>query len=221
MLKIVIFDSGYGGENFADRLESELPTTEIIRVIDWRSADIILANSKRARILAEKALRPFIGKVDLIIVANYLVSATSLKYFRHKYKDQKFIGFTLTPRRIIPGRPTLILTTKAITKNFAYFNFTHRLRAKTICLDRWPALIDDGELTKENLESDLQSAVGQIKKFVPKQVFLACSQFTELKPELRNFFGHNIRIVDSFEDTIDETYKVLNLRGRSGKKRVL
>ncbi|MDO4987080.1 MAG: hypothetical protein Q4E46_02065, partial [Candidatus Saccharibacteria bacterium] len=100
MLKIVIFDSGYGGENFADRLESELPTTEIIRVIDWRSADIILANSKRARILAEKALRPFIGKVDLIIVANYLVSATSLKYFRRKYKDQKFIGFTLTPRRI-------------------------------------------------------------------------------------------------------------------------
>ena len=63
MLKIVIFDSGYGGEDFADRLESELPTTEIIRVIDRKSTDQVLKSTKNARALAEKALLPFIGKV--------------------------------------------------------------------------------------------------------------------------------------------------------------
>ena len=219
MLKIVIFDSGYGGEDFADQLESELPTTEIIRVIDWRSADGILANSRRARVLAEKALRPFIGKVDLIIVANYLVSATSLKYFRRKYKNQKFIGFTLRPRRIVPGRPTLILTTRAITKSFTYFNFACRTNYRTICLDHWPALIDDGTFTIKNFEADLKPAVDKMKKFIPKQIFLACGQFTELKPELRKFFGHNVRIIDSFDDTMRETYKALNIRGRSGVKR--
>lgn len=221
MLKIVIFDSGYGGEDFADQLESELPTTEIIRVIEWRNADEILVNPKRARVLTEKALRPFIGKVDLIIVANYLVSATSLKYFRRKYKNQKFIGFTLKPKRIAPGRPTLILTTKAITKSFTYFNFTRRINHKTICLDHWPALIDDGTLTAEHFETDLKPAVDKIKKFMPKQIFLACGQFSELKPEIRRFFGHNVRIVDSFEDTLKETYVALNLRGRSGKKHMV
>lgn len=221
MLKIVIFDSGYGGENFANHLESELPTTEIIRVIDWRSADKTLCSSRYARILAEKALRPFIGKVDLIIVANYLVSITSLRHFRRKYKNQRFIGFTLKPRRIVPGRPTLILTTKAITKSFAYFNFILHANTKTICLDHWPSLIDNGELTKQNLENDLKIAIEKIKNFTPKQVLLACSNFTELKPELRDFFGHNIRIVDSFEDAVEETYKALKLRGRPVKKHMV
>lgn len=218
MLKIVIFDSGYGGENFADQLESELPTMEIIRVIDWRSADEILTNSKRARILAEKALRPFIGKVDLIVIANYLVSSTSLKYFRHKYKNQKFIGFTLKPRRIMPGRPTLILTTKAVTKSLTYFNFILRPSVRTICLNGWPSLIDDGELAEEKFKADLVLATKKIKKFVPQQILLACGQFSELRPEFRKFFGHNVRIVDSFDDTINEICHELKIRGRSGKK---
>ena len=219
MLKIVIFDSGYGGENFADYLESELPTAEIIRVIDWRSADEILYSSRRARILAENALRPFIGKVDLIIVANYLVSATSLRHFRRKYKNQRFIGFTLKPRRIVPGRPTLILTTKAITKSLTYFKFLRCVNARTICLDNWPLLIDDGLLTEENFKNDLKLAMSKIKKFAPKQIFLACAQFSEFKPAFREFFGHNVRIVDSFDDAIEEACKALNLRGRSGRKR--
>ena len=39
MLKVVVFDSGYGGELFADYLEEELPLVDIVRVIDWRNAD--------------------------------------------------------------------------------------------------------------------------------------------------------------------------------------
>lgn len=218
MLKIVIFDSGYGGEDFADRLESELPTTEIIRVINRNDINATLKSSKNARALAEKALLPFIGKVDLIIFANYLVSSTSLRYFRRKYKNQKFIGFTLRPRRIVPGRPTLILTTKAITKNFTYFNFARRHNAKTICLDHWSTLIDSDNFTIKKFETDLKPEVDKIKKFTPKQIFLACGEFNGFKPEFQQFFGHNARIIDSFDDTMDETFRALNLRGRSGRK---
>ena len=70
MLKIVIFDSGYGGEFFADRLKAELPIVEIIRVIDWRNAEKILSSPRDARNIARDSLRPYIGKVDLIIFAN-------------------------------------------------------------------------------------------------------------------------------------------------------
>ena len=55
MLKIVVFDSGFGGELFADRLESEIPVVEVIRVIDWRSANQILSSPRGARKAAEKA----------------------------------------------------------------------------------------------------------------------------------------------------------------------
>lgn len=213
MLKIVVFDSGFGGELFADKLESELPTVNVIRVIDWRNAESFLQSSKKARIAAEKSLRPYIGKVDLIILANYLLSTTSLKYFRKKYKNQKFVGFCLSPRRIVNKRRTLVLTTTATTKNLTFFSFACRNKAKTICLDRWPLLIDDGELTAEDLKQDLNLAMSNFRSFLPQQVMLACGQFSEYIPELRRIFGHNVRIVDSFDHTIHDVCLTLHLRG--------
>ena len=55
MLKVVIFDSGYGGEFFADKLEEEVPVIEVVRVIDWRNASQILSGPRSARKAAEAA----------------------------------------------------------------------------------------------------------------------------------------------------------------------
>ena len=216
MLKIAVFDTGFGGELFADKLEESLPIVEIIRVIDWRNALRVEQHPREARKIVEEALRHYIGTVDLIILANYLISATSLSYLRHKYPNQKFIGFTLKPHRITI-LPTLILTTHATTRNFAYFSVSRRLKAKTICLDHWPHLIDDGELTDDDFKKDLNFAVQRIN-FAPRQVMLACGQFTELAPAFRKFFGHNVRIIDSFNDTLDDVYKILRIPGRPKSK---
>lgn len=212
MLKIAVFDSGFGGELFADRLESELPVVEIIRVIDWRSAKESSKSSSSARKFAEQALRPYLGRVDLIIIANYLLATTSLKYFQRKYQTQKFIGFTISPKRIVAGKPTLIITTKATTRNLAFSIFAHRIRARTICLDAWPLLIDDGNLSSEEVKRELGTALTSIHNFSPKQVLLACGQFTEFMTDFRQVFGHNVRIVDSFDQTIEDACRILNLK---------
>ena len=211
MLKIVVFDSGFGGELFADRLESEIPVVEVIRVIDWRSANQILSSPRGARKAAEKALRPYVGNVDLIVFANYLLTTTSLKYFRRKYRNQKFVGLNLRSKRLA-RKPTLILTTKAVSRTLAYFQFAKNLRAKTICLDTWPHLIDDGELTSEDCERDLSAALRRVDNFSPQQILLACGQFTELTPKIRQIFGHNVRIVDSFDTAIIEICRALGIR---------
>ena len=137
MLKIVVYDSGYGGEDFADRLEEELPTIDVIRVIDWRHADKIQANAKDARRCAEKALTPYINKVDLIIFANHLLTITSLKYFVQKYKDQRFTGLGLEHPCAFIERDILALTTKAVSKTIKYHNFVRQLKmnTKTLVLD--------------------------------------------------------------------------------------
>lgn len=212
MLKVAVFDNGFGGELFADRLESELPVIEVIRVIDWRSAKEAQKSSVGARKSAERALRPYFGKVDLIIFANYLLATTSLKYFQRKYSTQKFIGFTIRPKRITMGKPTLIITTKPTTRNLAFAAFAHRIKAKTICFDSWPLLIDDGYLTGEGAKRDLNAALAHIDNFIPEQILLACGQFTELMTEFRQVFGHNVRIVDSFEQTIEEAKRALRIR---------
>ena len=217
MLKVVVYDSGYGGEFFADRLEAELPIIEVIRVIDWRNAEKIQNSPKEARKIARAALRPYIGHVDLIIFANHLLTLTSLKFFRRKYRNQRFIGLNLKKPTSPPKKDTIILTTKPVTKTINYYNFVLHLkkRVKTFALDTWPLKIDDGELTEQEIRETLSSFLNRDSRH--QEVFLACSQFYDLKPELRKIFGRNIKIHDGFNDTLKEICKTLRIRGSAKK----
>ncbi|MDO4611951.1 MAG: hypothetical protein Q4B29_00595 [Candidatus Saccharibacteria bacterium] len=215
MLKIVVFDSGYGGELFADLLEEKLGVVEVIRVIDWRNAKFYLDNPREARKLAEIALRPYLGRVDLIFFANHILSMTSLKYFCRHYKQQPFLGFKLPAPK--DQKRTLILATKAVAKTISFKNYLFRLKADRMILtpDAWPALIDDGELTLNEISSTLES----IKSFNPEQIMLICGQFSDIKPELRSALSANIKIQDSFDDSFREVCKTLKIRGAAGKKK--
>ena len=219
MLKIVVFDSGYGGELFADRLEEELPVADIIRVIDWRNADKIQKSPKTARRAALLALKPYINRADLIVFANHLLTVTSLKYFRRKYRDQKFMGLNLPEPSTFMNRPTAILTTKALAHTINYRNYIFRLKRKTntICLDAWPALIDDGELTDQLIDAEFNNFYHKYH-YKPAEIILVCSQFNDILPNLRRILGKNIKIHDSFQDAITEVGKTLKIRGGTGKR---
>lgn len=219
MLKVAVFDCGYGGEFFADQLAEEIPTLEIIRVIDWRHAAEIQSNPRLARKYAEYALRPYLGRVDLIIFANHLLTITSLKYFRRKYKPQKFLGLELKLPDSTIKRDTLILTTKAVAHTINYYNFLFHIdrKSKTLTLDSWPALIDEGDLTVATVKSTIREFTTKTK-IKPGEVILACSHFSDIKPALRSCFGCTVKIYDSTDDTILKTCKALKLRGGTGKK---
>lgn len=220
MIKIVVFDSGYGGELFADRLEEEIPAAKVIRVIDWRNADKILKGPFSARRIAREALRPYIGRVDLIVFANHLLTATSLKYFQRKYKEQKFVGLNLPTPTTFVKRPTVALTTKALARTINYHNYLFHVnrRLDTLCLDDWPALIDDGELTVAEVYAKFEDFY-RSHHYRPEEVILICSQFSDITPMLREVLGQNIKIHDSFTDAITNVGKALKIRGGLGKRK--
>lgn len=219
MLKVVIFDSGYGGENIADQLAEEIPVIEIIRVIDWRHAKEIQSSAKDARYFAEEALRPYIGKVDLIIFANYLLSITSLKYFKRKYEKQKFLGLGLERPCSFVKKDTLILTTRAVAKTFTFRSFTFTLRnsPKILILEDWPARIDDGELPFDEIKKVIQQNLS-IPDDSPVDIILACSQFIDIRSELEKTTKGNVQICDGTREVFSAIYKKLRLRGGSGRK---
>ena len=215
MLKVVILDSGYGGEFFADRFEEEVGVVEVIRVIDWRHSEQYLTKPKAARELATTALRPYIGKVDLIILANHLLSATSLTYFKRKYPEQKFVGFKLKQPECFTKKQILALTTKALTKTMAYHGFLfglkkHRVRAMFI--DAWPERIDEGELNFTEVERAIIKFMDR-KHIAPEEIVLMNAQLEDIKPELKRFFGRKVKIYSSFDDAIREACKLLRIRG--------
>ncbi|MBR2994504.1 hypothetical protein IKF32_01125 [Candidatus Saccharibacteria bacterium] len=221
MLKIIVFDSGYGGENFADYLENEIPIADIIRVIDWRNASEIQSSAKEARRCAEKALCSYIGKVDLIIFANYLLTVTSLNYFRHKYPNQPFIGLELECPCSFVKKDALILTTKAITKTVKYHSFVYKLkphfRLRTLTLESWPNKIDDGELELSEIKDCFYRYVLD-GDFKPSKIIIACSQFNDILPEIKKVLGGNIEICNGIREVTTNMYKTLRLRGGACKR---
>ena len=220
MLKVVVYDNGYGGELFADKLESELPILNVIRVIDWRNRDAIQSNPKSARKIAESTLRPYFGNVDLIIFANYLIALTSLKYFAKKYKSQAFLGLHLTDSSSVLKKNVLVLSTKTFNRQLQFKNYLFHLKSKasTICLDEWPNLIDDGELTTSMIHNKFEQSVSK-KCPKPEGLILTCSQFYDIRDELRNVFGKNIKIYDDFTTLTNAIVKKLKIRGACTKKR--
>lgn len=221
MLKVVVLDSGFGGELFADKLCEQLKILEVIRVIDWRNADKYLRKKREARRAAEEALRPYLGKVDLIIFANYYLTITSLKYFHRKYKNQKFVGLNLVLPSTFVDRNTVILTTTAVSKTINFRNYVMRLRRSnviTMTLDDWPAKIDDGELDKSEIEATLIELIIS-RNFFPREIILACSQFNDIIPELRNTFNGSVKIYDGFSELYHDACKALRIRGALAKQK--
>ena len=215
MRKVVIIDSGYGGEFLADRFDEEIGVVEVIRVIDWRHSEQYLNKPKTARELAAKVLRPYIGKVDLIVFANYLLSATSLSYFRHKYPEQKFIGLGLKQPEYFTRKQVLVLATKALTKTMAYHGFIFTLKkhkVKTMLIDRWPELIDEGELGFTDVKQSFTEFI-KARRITPDAIILANSQLEDIKPELKHFFGRKVKIYSGFDDALREACKLLRIRG--------
>ncbi len=212
--KVVVFDSGFGGELFANYIEKEIPIVEVIRVIDWRNLDIITNNPKEARNVTEAAIRSYIGHVDLIIFANYLVTVMDLKYFQRKYPNQKFMGFAMPQIR---SERTLILTSKALHKSRGFKKYLHSfedVRSRTIECDSWIPLIDDAELTEDQVRKDLL----QLKGFLPQTVALAYTNLIDIKPMLFKIFGPIVNITDGYRDTLHNVCQELGLRGLDGRR---
>lgn len=216
MKNIVVFDSGFGGELFADYVEKEIPVLETIRVIDWQQSQQSYKNPKTARARTLEKLRPYINHSEVIVITNQLVSTTSLKYFRKKYPSQKFAGFSFGQKPRTSARRALILTTKSVRKTIAYHKFVYHLKMKSqeFDCDHWIELINSGEYMEETVARDL----AQFKGFKPGLIILGDSHLADVKPIIRQFFGPTISIMDGYKTALKDLCQTLGLRGGIGKK---
>ncbi|MDO4759827.1 MAG: hypothetical protein Q4A33_00825 [Candidatus Saccharibacteria bacterium] len=216
MKNIVVFDSGFGGELFADYVEKEVPILETVRVIDWQQSQQNYQNPKTARARTLEKLRPYINHSEAIIITNQLVSTTSLEYFRKKYPSQKFSGFSFGQVPKTNAKHALILTTKAMRKTLAYHKFVYhlKLRSQEFDCDKWIDLINAGEYMEETVARDL----AQFKKWKPGVIILGDSHLADVKPILRDFYGPTVAIVDGYKNALKNLCHELGIRGGTGKK---
>lgn len=163
MLKIVVFDGGWGGEVIADFLESELGVMEIIREIDWANAPYDGKAISEICHLTEKCLTKYFDKVDLIVLAGYATTMAS-DYLQQRHKHQKIVGVGVNFYRILksgkyPDRVTAIMNQSLIDTDFCN-SLRQNLPYSTIAIpdsSGWEEQANVGDLSAKVLRTDLEA----------------------------------------------------------------
>lgn len=162
MLKIVVYDGGWGGEVVANFLSSELQTVEIIKVSDWQNAPYETKSFADVQHFAEQNLAPFINKVDAIVLGGYLTS-TLLGFLRQTYPQQIFVGVSID-YRLIPANSQqsdsqiVCLMSRLILKTPIWTNLQRALPDATLIApdcSGWEELIEIGAMSSQILRQEL------------------------------------------------------------------
>ena len=163
MLKIVVFDSGWGGELVADFLMRELTTVEVVRVIDWVRAPYCGKSVEEICELADLNLRRFVGEGDLIVLGGYAVSL-AFGYLREKYPQQKFVCMSINYYMVLrsrnfPGQVALLMD-RLTSESELRQELRTALPYSTLIIPDctgWEELLNENLMTEEILRRDLSS----------------------------------------------------------------
>jgi len=159
MRKVVVFDSGWGGEVVANYLAQELSVAEIVRVINW-GRRIYAGNELDVGAVAE-CLEPYIGKVDLIILGGYGVG-TVLPLLERGYPEQAFVAPSVNYEKILNVRQyperVAILMNATVRKSALLQEIRTKLPYSTLILPEcmhWEELIDNNMMTEAVVRAEL------------------------------------------------------------------
>lgn len=242
MLKVVVFDSGCGGDVVADYLAQELEVIEVVRVIN---INLSLETGTLPEIchFAKMCLRAHIGKVDLIVLGGYVVSL-ALGFLQQEYPQQKFTSVGINYYRILHSTifpdQVAIMADKVLFEAVVRKEVCQELPYSTIILpdcSGWDHLINEGQMSMEVLRSDLGPyfALHQGREHTfspspnpeepppdkpellrPNVVLLLNTHFWQIKPELEELFGYRVRVLDFRQKLLHDTCRALGLRGVDG-----
>lgn len=161
MLKIAVFGIGRGGEAVAEYLSTELNIVEIIEVIDWSNPASAYCGLEEIYQTACCYLLPHIGKVDLVILADYTLSLV-VHSLKARWPEQKIIGMEIDFRHILKScqhaNVVTLFANELLLKSDLGKEIYQRLSFADIILpdcSNWERLIDMGDMSKDVLEIGL------------------------------------------------------------------
>ena len=246
MLKVVVFDGGWGGAIISSYLQRELQVLEVMRVIDWENAPYEDKSLTQVCQFSDACLQQYINKVDLIILGGYTVSA-ALGFLQNKYPQQKFIGVDVNYHRILksttyPERITVFMN-KSLQKTDFCENLRRNLPQSVLTIpdcSGWEELANQGELSEEVLRAELEtyfevkrkikqkSLLEEFKQEQPQEekeliqsdvVLILNTNLWDNKEDFEEIFGYKVRVLDLRETLLRDTCEALRLLGVDGKRK--
>lgn len=213
MLKVVVFDSGWGGEIIGDYLEAELPI-EVEKIIDWRHG---LYNEKRPdeiRRLAEEALRGRIEDVNVVVLAEPIVAIAAKEYLEQRFPKQIFVAYGEEfPELLRRVGEAMILTSEGVKRSDKYKRLRKMWGKKMIepeC-DFWVRKIEDDMLSS----GEVAETLGRYRGVV----VIYQTSYIDVESKIKEALGGQAHVVDMKRALLRDVCLALGLRGVDGRPR--
>ena len=223
--RVVVVDSGWGGELVADLIEAELAIVEVVRVIDWRHAPY--SRRRRVELLerAETLLAPYWRTAEVVVLGGYEISLVAAE-LQARHPEQEFVSLQLTQflgRRDGPRRRALFLSDPRLLRMAECDALLTELKAAGVqvqipeCL-HWTELIDEGEMTPEIMAQALLMEGKGVATPGIDTVFVANTHYWDVIEDVRKILRWPVHVIDLRDDLMRDVCRALKLKGGTGKR---
>lgn len=234
MRKVVVFDAGWGGEVFAKVLRAEFGVVEVERVIDWRHAPYGRMSWEEIARRVQRAVRPYVGEVDLVVLASYEATVAAIDLLRDEYPEQKFVGFEPRIADLLPAntpqvtlRRLVMAGSEAVRRSVGYRVERARLSLEYEVVEvdttHWSELVNRDALTAESLRADLVrqgiTDLGYATAERLDAILLYSTDLAEQQELIEEVMGWQMIVVSDFERVMREIARELGLQWTRGSSR--
>lgn len=215
MLKVVVFDTGSGGEAVANFLAAEIGTIEIIKVITWQQPPYSRDELTDFCWRVERNLSKYMDAVDLIVLGGYISSLT-IDFLKKRHPEQKFVTMGVDSHYIPhqgQTRQTVAMFANALLFRSDFWDSAYQ---NLPCFDTvlpscygWESLIDIGEMSEAILRLELQD----LFRLIPTTTYPSSNQqFFKFSKNGHDKIAEFVSVLDSRDSFSTEPRKSQSYR---------
>ena len=227
MMKIGLYDAGFGGISILNSLRKEFPDYEYRYLADTRNFPYYLKTRQQLDELSLKNCEFLIDMgCDVVVIACNTSTVVSLAYVRQKCPHKKIIGITPPLRRAAgltkTGHIAVLSTPK--TKNSAHVKMLidqygsdlviHNLSSENLSI-----LVEAGKTTGPEITKELRKDLESVRKDNKVDVLaLGCTHYPFASTAMKEVIARDIQIIDSSADTIEQIHEMAKLNEENPRK---
>ena len=206
MTTILIYSFGYSAQGICKYLAEELPIP--IKVIVDPCKPEQKTNCEIVKIIDE-AIKKYVGKFEIIVIANPLVASIAGEYLKTKYCRQKFIMFGQDMSKIIRGaKKIFVLASKRVRQTKKYQEIKAACQGTEIYeLDcqKWLNIVDGGWLARERMKEEVERVCGS-------QIIIFHSDLLLREKRIEEVVGWRGEVNDMRENLLDSLKAAMNMK---------
>ena len=205
MAEILIYSFGYSVQGICKFLTEELPVPIKVIVNPYKLED--KTNHEVVKMIDE-AMREYVGRFKIIVVANPLVVSIAGEYLKMKYKNQKFVMFGQDMPKIIRRTSKIfVLASKRVRRTKKYQEMKAECQETEICeLDcqKWLSIIDGGWLARDRMKEEVEKVYGS-------QIIIFHPELLLREKRVEEMVGWRGEVNDMRENLLDSLKVAMNM----------